>query len=194
MASSSRSAAAVSDWPTGRCAAEGAPERPRPVGIPADLMAAVESARAHAPELLALPNVVAVRGGYKFVDDWITRTPAVVVAVDRNVDGLPAREQVPRVLSDGMPTDVTVADPIERLTGTAGPEAVSAVRRVREPLDRPDPGRRVGRRGRGGGAGHHLRAAYRCRPRSGHRRDDGHVPRVAGGRLAGPPALHRGHP
>src|SRR6185437_1179028 len=39
----------------------GAPERPRPVGIPADLMAAVESARAHAPEILALPNVVAVR-------------------------------------------------------------------------------------------------------------------------------------
>jgi hypothetical protein len=112
----------------------GAPERPRPVGVPADLMAAVESARAHAPELLALPNVVAVRGGYKFVDDWITRTPAVIVAVDRRVDGLPASEQVPAVLSNGMPTDVAIADPIERLARAASPEAASAVRRAREPL------------------------------------------------------------
>jgi hypothetical protein len=112
----------------------GRQDRPRPVGVPVDLMAAIESARAHASELLALPNVIAVRGGYKFVDGWITRSPAVVVAVDLKVGGLQASAQVPRVLPDGTLTDVTVADPIEHMARTAGPEAAPLLTRVRETL------------------------------------------------------------
>ncbi len=85
------------------------------IAIPADLMAAIESARTFRAMLMELPQVIAVRGGYKFQGGRITRTPAVVVAVDRKLGGLPAAQQVPAVLPDGTPTDVTGADPIERL-------------------------------------------------------------------------------
>jgi hypothetical protein len=71
--------------------------------------------------------VIAVRGGYKFVGGRITGTPAVVVAVDRKRDGLDAADTVPEVLSDGTPTDVTVADPFERLAAAAGPTAMTGV-------------------------------------------------------------------
>jgi hypothetical protein len=113
------------------------------------LDAAIRSARSHRAELLALPNVIAVRGGYKFVGGAITGTPAVVVAVDRKRDGLDPADTVPEVLSDGMATDVTVADPLEHLAAApprpllidqlqrlqddaldelqAGPEAVPAI-------------------------------------------------------------------
>lgn len=83
------------------------------------LDAAIRSARAHEAELRSLPNVIAVRGGYKFVGGAITGTPAVVVAVDRKRDGLDAADTVPEVLPDGMPTDVTVADPLEQLAVAA---------------------------------------------------------------------------
>jgi hypothetical protein len=85
------------------------------IAIPADLEAAIESSRTFREMLMQLPGVVSVRGGYKFRDGRITRTVAVVVAVERKLDGLPAAEQVPDALADGTPTDVTVADPVERL-------------------------------------------------------------------------------
>lgn len=66
-----------------------------------------------------MPNVLAVRGGYKFVDGAITSAVAVVVAVDRKQEVAPA-DTVPPILPDGMPTDVTPADPWERLTATRG--------------------------------------------------------------------------
>jgi hypothetical protein len=91
------------------------------------LEAAIASARAHRAELLGLPNVLAVRGGYKFVGGRITGTPAVVVAVDRKRDGLDAADTVPEVLSDGTPTDVTVADPFERLAAATGSTAKTGV-------------------------------------------------------------------
>ncbi|MGN9906020.1 phospholipase D-like domain-containing protein [Phytohabitans sp. LJ34] len=87
-----------------------------------DLAAAIASAQAHRAELMRLPGVIAVRGGYKFVDGRITSTPAVVVAVDRKQDKVEADAAVPAVLPDGMPTDVTVADPFERIEA-AGLEA-----------------------------------------------------------------------
>ena len=96
-------------------------------GVPSDLEAAIASARAHRAELLALPHVIAVRGGYKFVGGRITGTPAVIVAVDRKPDGLEAADAVSRVLSDGMPTDVAVADSLERLVAAAGLEATTTV-------------------------------------------------------------------
>jgi hypothetical protein len=92
-----------------------------------ELEAAIASARVHRAELLALPHVVAVRSGYKFVGRRITGTPAVVVAVDRKRDAPEAADAMPRVLPDGMPTDVTVADPLERLATAANLEATTAV-------------------------------------------------------------------
>jgi phosphatidylserine/phosphatidylglycerophosphate/cardiolipin synthase-like enzyme len=89
-----------------------------------DLAAAIRSARTHAAQLMALPNVVAVRGGYKFVDGRITDTAAVVVAVDRKLASVPDLERIPAILPDGIPTDVTIADPIERLAASGELEAV----------------------------------------------------------------------
>jgi len=85
------------------------------LSVPADLAAAIESARTFRETLLRLPRVVSVRGGYKFREGRITRTPAVVVAVERKLDDLREPERVPAALPDGTPTDVTVADPVERL-------------------------------------------------------------------------------
>jgi hypothetical protein len=93
-------------------------------GFSPGLESAIASARAHRTELLALPHVITVRGGYKFVGGRITGLPAVVVAVDHKREGLEATDAVPKVLSDGTPTDVSVADPLERLA-LAGLEAVT---------------------------------------------------------------------
>lgn len=94
--------------------------------VPPGLARAVAAARAHAPDLLALPGVIAVRGGYKFVDGMITTTPAVVVAVDRKRDDVPAAQRIPATLPDGTPTDVTPADPIERLAAARSNESAGA--------------------------------------------------------------------
>jgi PLD-like domain len=96
-------------------------------GVPSELEAAIASARVHRAELLALPHVIAVRGGYKFVGGRITGTPAVVVAVDRKRDGLDAADAVPKVLPDGMATDVSVADPLERLAAATDLETATSV-------------------------------------------------------------------
>jgi hypothetical protein len=101
--------------------------------IPEELLRAVESADRHRHALLEFPNVISVRGGYKFVDGRITRTPVVVVAVTRKRDGLPTEYQVPSVLPDGMGTDVAVADPFERVEEAATVEP-SASALGRQPL------------------------------------------------------------
>ena len=95
--------------------------------IPSDLARAIASARVHREALLGLPHVVAVRGGYKFVDGQITDQAAVVVAVDRKSDQLDPEADVPPVLPDGVPTDVTLADPIERLAAAGELEMVARV-------------------------------------------------------------------
>jgi hypothetical protein len=94
-------------------------------GTPAALVPAIESAARNRDMLLAIPGVISVRAGYKFVGGRITDTPAVVVAVDRKVPS--PQVSVPAVLPDGTPTDVTPADPFERLAQTGGNEAVLAV-------------------------------------------------------------------
>ena len=93
-----------------------------------ELWPAIESARAHREMLLRLPNVVSVRAGYKFVGGRITRTPAVVVAVDQKLPMLPGVDAVPPVLLDGLPTDVAVADPLDRLEAV-DPRITTHVRR-----------------------------------------------------------------
>lgn len=89
-------------------------------GRTGELLRAVASARTYRKMLLALPGVIAVRAGYKFVGGRITRNPAVIVSVEKKAD-IALREAVPPVLPDGMATDVTPADPYERLTA-AGQE------------------------------------------------------------------------
>ena len=99
---------------------------------PSDLLRAIESARAHRDALLALPNVIAVRGGYKFRRGRMTARAAVVVAVDRKLKGLPAEAIVPTRLDDGVPTDVAIAGPVARLARMAEtqPAAASALASV----------------------------------------------------------------
>src|SRR5262249_35899684 len=84
-------------------------------GAPPELQAAIESARRFRPRLLEIKNVVNVRAGYKFIGGRITKTPAVVVSVDRKADRVSKDLLIPAVLPDGMPTDVTVADPLEQM-------------------------------------------------------------------------------
>jgi hypothetical protein len=98
---------------------------------PRGLRRAVESADNHRAMLLAIPNVIAVRGGYKFIGGRITPTPAVVVAVDRKLPDLSAADTIPPELPDGIPTDVTIADPFERLSTQ---DAVGPLPRPRRPL------------------------------------------------------------
>jgi hypothetical protein len=97
---------------------------------PAALIPTIESASTYRKMLLALPHVVSVRAGFKFVDGEITTTPAVVVSVDRKLDVVPRAEAIPAVLPDGMPTDVALADPIERIA--AVDEVAAAL--IRPPL------------------------------------------------------------
>ena len=87
----------------------------------------MSSADTNRESLLALPHVIAVRAGYKFVNGQITDTAAVVVSVDRKLDGLDPGELVPATLPDGTPTDVTIADPIERLAAAGQLEVVERV-------------------------------------------------------------------
>jgi hypothetical protein len=89
----------------------------RPAAAPrlgAELGPAIEAARRHRDQLLQKPHVLAVRGGYKFVDGRITNRPAVVVVVDRKVDDLPSEDRVPPAVENIL-TDVSPADPFERL-------------------------------------------------------------------------------
>ncbi len=91
------------------------------------LQPAVEAAKAHRETLLKLPHVIDVRAGYKFTGGRITPTPAVVVVVDRKIDGLVSRDQVPPVVG-GVLTDVAPADPFEQLRARTGPEAATMAR------------------------------------------------------------------
>lgn len=79
-----------------------------------DLRIALEAARRHEGELMGIPGVVAVRAGYKFIGGKITSIPCVVVSVDRKLQTVRQEERIPALL-DGVPTDVTWADPYERL-------------------------------------------------------------------------------
>lgn len=74
--------------------------------VPSELERVVASAAANSERLKRIPGVVGVRAGYKFIDGRITDIPCVVVAVDRKVD-------IPSVLDDGTPIDITQADPYE---------------------------------------------------------------------------------
>lgn len=101
-------------------------------GVPEELKAALDAAQKYRSQLMAKPGVLAVRAGYKFVNGAITDTPCVVVAVDRKREDLSRADLVPAVLPNGLPTDVTPADPYDRFAaGKEGPEAAPMVKRPR---------------------------------------------------------------
>lgn len=91
-----------------------------------ELQPAIAAAKANREMLLKLPHVIDVRAGYKFTGGRITPTPAVVVVVDRKVDGLVSRDQIPPVVG-GVLTDVAPADPFEQVRARTGHEAAAIV-------------------------------------------------------------------
>lgn len=118
-----------------RAPAQGQPSRPRSLkATPPELEAALEAAEKHRAMLMNLPGVMNVRAGYKFIKGEITQIPSVVVAVDRKLRDVPRDQMVPPSL-DGVPTDVTIADPYERLAVTGGVEAAVLATRPRLLID-----------------------------------------------------------
>lgn len=82
-----------------------------------DSFAAVRVAiKQHGAQVLALPNVIEVRPGYKFTAGWITDQPAIVVTVLRKAapTEIKPKERIPAEI-DGIPTDVAPASPAEQL-------------------------------------------------------------------------------
>lgn len=103
---------------------------------PDELKPAIEAAQKHRDELMKLPGVISVRAGYKFINGVIRDIPCVVVAVNQKMKEVPANERIPAVLEGGIPTDVTVADPYERLAHLhSKDEAVPIVPRPRLLID-----------------------------------------------------------
>ena len=86
-------------------------------GSTKDKFAGIRSAiKRHGERLLAIPNVIEVRPGFKFKEGWITNQPAIVVTVLRKVSPgeLKPRERIPAEI-DGIPTDIAPASPVEQL-------------------------------------------------------------------------------
>lgn len=104
----------------------------RPAWGAIELAAAIEAARRHRARLMQLPYVLDVRAGYKFKNGRITNTPAVVVVVDKKVKRLSPDASIPFVV-DGIPTDVAIADPFDRLRAAADRDETAALAVGREP-------------------------------------------------------------
>ena len=70
----------------------------------------------HGQKLLAMPNVIEIRPGFKFTGGWITDQPAIVVTVLRKMSPaeLKPKECIPAEI-DGIPTDIAPAPPAEQL-------------------------------------------------------------------------------
>jgi hypothetical protein len=107
---------------------------PLPAGPAQELAPAIAAAAKYRQALLAKPYVLGVRAGYKFIGGRITAMPAVVVIVDRKVAPLKTEDRIPGSL-DGIPTDITLPDPYERLRLTPGAEAGVAVKAPRLLID-----------------------------------------------------------
>ncbi len=82
-----------------------------------DSFSAVRAAiKQHGAQILAIPNVIEVRPGYKFTAGWITDQPAIVVTVLRKAapTEIKPKERIPAEI-DGIPTDVAPASPAEQV-------------------------------------------------------------------------------
>ena len=115
-----------------------APSAPTPrfasSAIPSDLSRAVETADKYRERLLSIAGVADVRAGYVFKEGAITSTPAVVVAVLNVPRGSFDKAAIARQLGvppelDGVPVDLEIADPYQRLFRTARTEAMPVIRR-----------------------------------------------------------------
>jgi hypothetical protein len=109
------------------------------------------------------PNLLDVRAGYKFRNGRITDTPAVVFVVTNKIKDVPPEQQLPPVL-EGIVTDVTPADPFERLRNAPSRrEAAPALRKeprlLIDELQRPPGGEAAAAPIRGTRAPDHIHAA-----------------------------------
>jgi hypothetical protein len=103
-----------------------------------DLRPALEAAALNESSLKRVPDVIAVRAGYKFIGGKITEIPCVIVSVDRKLRDVPQNQRIPGVV-DGVATDVTWADPYERMASASGSEAAPAVLQPRLLIDEIQP-------------------------------------------------------
>lgn len=95
---------------------------------PAALRPAIEAVAQNRAELLRNPKIADVRAGYLFKDGAITATPAVVVAVLTVPGGEFDKAKIARDLGipnglSGIPVDIEIADPFQRLARTGGTES-----------------------------------------------------------------------
>ena len=113
---------------------------------PAALRPAIEAAAQNRAELLRNPKIVDVRAGYLFKDGAITTTPAVVVAVSTVPGGQFDKAKIASDLGipnglNGIPVDIEIADPFQRLARTAGTESALLAERpslLIDEVQRPD--------------------------------------------------------
>lgn len=103
--------------------------------VPSELGRAVETAAKYRDELLTKNGVAAVRAGYLFKNGAITSTPAVVVALLKvpgegvfDKGAIAAQMGIPSEL-EGVPVDLEIADPYQRLIRSTGAEAAPWLRR-----------------------------------------------------------------
>ncbi len=105
---------------TGPLAPAGGGATSLPPGSRASFAQVQDVLRRHGDELHRIPGVVDVRPGYRFLDNWITNEPAVVVVFD----GMPAAGAIPPEV-DGVPIDVAPADPFEQVGGDVELRSIS---------------------------------------------------------------------
>ena len=112
------------------------PPGARLVRAASELAPAIAAANKNRADVLRdYPNVLDVRAGYKFRNGRITETPAVVFVVTDKIKNM-RKGQLPLVL-DGVVTDVTPADPFERLRSAMGREEAARAETVQAVRQEP---------------------------------------------------------
>jgi pimeloyl-ACP methyl ester carboxylesterase len=86
---------------------------------------------AHGNALRAHSEVIDVRPGYRFIDDWITNEPAIIVVV-KDPARLSATAAVLPSELDGVPVDIVIADPFEQLAAGEEQRSLTTTIKPRE--------------------------------------------------------------
>ena len=83
------------------------------------------------------PGALTVRPGFKISNGWIMDKPAIVVTVDKKLDGLPAAQKLPTTI-EGVPVDVREATGLQRLRAKSPASFELAKVHVRDENREPD--------------------------------------------------------
>lgn len=83
------------------------------------------------------PGALTVRPGYKLTGGWITDKPAIVVTVDKKLDGLTDDQKLPAEVED-VPVDVREATGLQRLRAKNPSEFTVAMAHIREDQQEPE--------------------------------------------------------